>query len=279
MTLAQETRKGIKPTTLETTELMLTFSKSAALGALLGLAALAAAPASASPTTLVFSGLGTGIIHGNGFNNAQFSFSFVTDTNFIQNTGGGVYSTSPYAAPVAVSLAGSGTGTSTNPAYFSFLPASNIFGLTDSVTGEKVFFAQSTTPPGSGPVAITLLNQAPYQLAAFQTTLGPIQFTEIHNATFSGALSNDAAPVPEASTAISLFLLLTLGAGTLVVAARRKKNRRVGAGFPGQSSNLPRPLLQRGERAKSGPLLTSGSLSEGEGGGEVPLSTKRRLCR
>ncbi len=223
MTLARKQADGITPIILETTELMLTFSKAAALGALLGLSALAAAPASASPTTLVFSGLGTGIIHGNGFNNAAFSFTYVTDTNFLQSTGGGLYSTSPYAAPVVVSLAGSGMGTSTNSTYFSFLPASNIFGLTDSVTGEKVFFAQSTTPPGSGPVAITLLNQAPYQLAAFQTSLGAINFTEIHDATFSGALTNNVAPVPEASTVVSLSLLLTLGAGTLVVTARRKK--------------------------------------------------------
>lgn len=202
---------------------MMTLSKAAALGALLGLSALAAAPTSASPTTLVFSGLGTGIIHGNGFNNAQFSFSLVTDTSFLQDTGGGLYSTSPYAAPVVVSLAGSGMGTSTNPAYFSFLPASNIFGLTDSVTGDKVFFAQSATPAGSGPVAITLLNQAPYQLAAFQTSLGPINFTEIKDATFSGALTSDVDPVPEASTVVSLSLMLALGAGTLLVAARRKK--------------------------------------------------------
>lgn len=209
---------------------MLTFSKAAALGALLGLAALAAAPASASPTTLVFSGLGTGIVlapgnggTGNGFNDAQFSFSLVTDTNFLQNTGGGLYSTSLNAAPVSVSIGGFGAGTSTNPAYFSFLPSSNILGLTDSLTGSRVFFAQSSTFAGSGPVSITLADRDQYRLSAFQTSIGAINFTEIHDATFSGNLTGDVAPVPEASTVVSLSLMLALGAGTLLVATRRKK--------------------------------------------------------
>lgn len=208
---------------MENTELMLNFSKAAALGALLGLSALTAVPVSASPTTLVFSGLGTGIVHGNGFNNAQFSFTYVTDTNLIQNAGGGLYSTFPSTAPVSVSVAGFGSGKSINPIYFSFLPSANILGLNDSVTNKDVFVVQSSMPPGMGPVGITLADPTRYPLFAFNTTLdsvfSPIQFTEIHNATFSGNL----APVPEASTVVSLSLLLSLGAGTLLVAARRKK--------------------------------------------------------
>ncbi len=202
---------------------MLNFSKTAACGALLGFCALAAAPASASPTTLVFSGLGTGIVHGNGFENAPFSFTYVTDTDLIQNVGGGLYSTFPSTAPVSVSVAGFGSGTSTNPIYFSFLPASNILGLSDSVTGEDVFVVQSSAPAGMGPVGITLADPNLYPLSAFNTTLNsvfsPIQFTEIHDATFSGNLS----PVPEASSVVSLALLLSLGAGTLLAATRRKK--------------------------------------------------------
>ncbi len=205
---------------------MLTFSKAAALGALLGFCVLAATPVSASPTTLVFSGVGTGLIlapgatgTGNGFNNAQFSFSYVTDTSFIQSIGGGVSSTFPNAASVSVSLAGSGSGTSTHTAVFSFLPASNILGLNDSVTGKDVFVVQSNSPAGSGPVSITLADRTQFPLSPFETSIGTIQFAEIHNATFSGNL----APVPEASTVVCLALLLSLGAGTLLVAARRKK--------------------------------------------------------
>ena len=198
---------------------MLNLSKIAALGALLGLGALAAAPASAAPTTFVFSGLGTGIVHGNGFNNAAFSFSYTTDTNYLNNVGGGLYSTQTNAAPVSVNVDGFGSGVSTSPIYFSFLPSSNILGLTDSVTGSQVFFVQSSTPAGAGPVAITLADRNQYPLSPFQTSIGDIQFSEIHNTTFSGSF----APVPEASSVVSLALLLTLGAGTLAVAVRRKK--------------------------------------------------------
>ena len=196
---------------------MLTSSKAAALGTLLGLAALAAAPASASPTTLVFSGLGTGIVHGNGFTNAPFSFAYVTDTDLIRNVGSGLSSTFPNAAPVSVSVAGFGSGTSTNPAYFSFLPSSNILSLSDSVINKDVFVVQSNAPAGSGPVSILLADSSKYPRSPFETSIGEIQFTEIHTATFSGNL----APVPEASTVVSLSLLLALGAGTLL--ARRKK--------------------------------------------------------
>ncbi len=223
MTFAQGNREGISPTPLENTELMLTVSKLAALGTLLGLSALAAAPASASPTTLVFSGLGTGIVHGNGFNSAPFSFSYITDTSLFQNDGTGRYTTAPNAAPVSVSVDGFGSGTSTSPAYFSFLPNSGILGLTDSVTGKNVFFVQSASPLGSGPMPITLADRNQFPLSPFETSIGEIQFTEIRDATFSGDLSGDLAPVPEASTVVSLSLLLSLGAGTLLVAARRKK--------------------------------------------------------
>lgn len=198
---------------------MLNFSKAAVLGALLGLSALAAAPASATPTTLVFSGLGTGIVHGNGFFNTQFSFLYVTDTDLIRNAGSGLYSTFPAAAPVSVSVAGFGSGISTNPAYFSFLPSSNILSLSDSVINKDVFVVQSSTSAGSGPVSIMLADSNKYPRSPFETSIGEIQFTEIHDATFSGNL----APVPEASTVVSLSLLLALGAGTLLVAARRKK--------------------------------------------------------
>ncbi len=198
---------------------MLNLSKLVALGALLGLSALAAAPASAAPVTYVFSGLGTGIVHGNGFNDAAFSFSYATDTNYLNNVGGGLFSTQSNAAPVSVSVAGYGSGVSTNPVYFSFLPASNILGLTDTVTGNKVFFVQSSTLAGSGPVAITLADRNQYPLSPFQTSIGDIEFSEIHNATFNGNFT----PVPEASSVVSLSLLLALGAGTLFVAARRKK--------------------------------------------------------
>lgn len=205
---------------------MLLSSKPAFVGALLGFCGLAAVPVSASPTTLVFSGVGTGVIlapgaagTGNGFNNAQFSFSYVTDTSLIQSVGGGLYSTFPNAAPVSVSLAGSGSGTSTHAAYFSFLPSSNILGLSDFVTNKDVFVVQSSTLAGSGPVSIMLADKDKYPLSAFQTSIGTINFTEIHNATFSGNL----APVPEASTLVSLSLLLALSAGMRAVTARRKK--------------------------------------------------------
>ena len=210
---------------------MLNLSKIAALGTLLGLSALAAAPVSASPTTFVFSGLGSGLVlvpgaagTGNGFTDAAFSFSYATDTDYLNTVGGGLYSTQANAAPVLVSIAGFGSGISTNPLYFSFLPSSNILGLTDSVTGSKVFFVQSSTPAGSGPVAITLADRNQYPLSPFETSIGKIQFADIHNATFSGSF----APVPEASSVISLALLLTLGAGSLTVAARRKKSGAVG---------------------------------------------------
>lgn len=229
MTLARKTINGTLPTFLENTELMLNVSKLAALGTLLGLSALAAAPASASPTTLVFSGVASGLLlapgntgTGNGFDNTPFSFTYVTDTSLFQSVSD-LRTTFPNAAPVSISFTGFGSGTSTNPAYFSFQPSKNTFGLTDSVTNKDVFLVQSSTPPGSGPVSITLADRDQYPLSPFQTSFGTLQFAEIHDATFSGTLSSDLAPVPEASTVVSLSLLLSLGAGTLLVTARRKK--------------------------------------------------------
>ncbi len=203
---------------------MLNLSKIAALGALLGFSALAAIPASAAPVTLVFSGLGTGIVHGNGFNSAPFSFSYATDTDLFSFNGSSpALTTYPNAAPVSVSVKGYGSGTSTNPAYFSFLPDASVFALTDSTTGSYVFAAQATDFPKGFSIPITLPDQnqySSYKLSPFETSIGEIQFAEIHDATFS---LGRTAPVPEASSVVSLALLLTLGAGTLAVAVRRKK--------------------------------------------------------
>ena len=203
---------------------MLNLSKIAALGALLGLSALAAAPASAVPITLVFSGLGTGIVHGNGFDSAPFSFSYATDTDLFSFDGSGpALTTYPNAAPVSVSVKGYGSGTSTDPAFFSFLPKEDVLALTDSASDKYVFAGQINGFPQGFSVPITLTDQhqySPYQLSPFETSIGEIQFAEIHDATFSVGRT---APVPEASSVVSLALLLTLGAGTLLAAARRKK--------------------------------------------------------
>ena len=199
---------------------MRSLSKIITCGALLGLSALAAAPASAAPITLVFSGLGTGIVHGNGFSNAPFSFSYVTNPALFKNVEGDFYSTYPNSAPVSVSMDGFGSGLSTNAAYFSFLPSSGILGLSDSATGNDVFVVHSDNFFSAGPIPITLADRDQYPLSPFETSIGEIQFAEIHDATFS---RTTFAPVPEASSVVSLSLLLALGAGTLIVATRRKK--------------------------------------------------------
>ena len=67
--------------------------------------------------------------------------------------------------------------------------------------------------------------------AVFSTTGGQINFFQDDNATGQREASGgtvtritiNGAPVPEASTTVSLGLLLALGLGGLVVTARRKK--------------------------------------------------------
>ena len=59
-----------------------------------------------------------------------------------------------------------------------------------------------------------------FGLLANNTGIGQ-QFT--YSITNGGSLTLAAAPVPEASTTVSLGLLLLLGLGGLVVAARRKR--------------------------------------------------------
>lgn len=194
--------------------------KAALLGALLGLSALAAAPVAAAPATYTFSGTGDGVIlapgatgTGNGFSGA-FSFTFVGDTALAFSPSAGV---TAITGPVTVSIAGHGTGVSTNPIGLFDNGTSGVAGLSDAATGVDVFdvsspaFSTYDLRSSLGPVPITLSSQSP-----FQTSIGTIQFADINGATFTA----DVAPVPEASSVASLSLLLVLGAGAAL--ARRR---------------------------------------------------------
>ena len=195
--------------------------------ALIGLAVLgtglSATSAQAGGITYTFSGAGSGSVNGTAFNNAPFSFSFTTDTSTVHvDPNIGVPGIA--AVTAAVSLTGFGTGVSLNPMVV-FDNSNGVAGFYDATTSGDVLDFQAPQfktyglTTSLGPIPASFFYSSP-----FATSLGSISITSVSGGTFAAISAAVPVPaVPEASTTASLGLLLALGMGGLVVAARRKK--------------------------------------------------------
>jgi hypothetical protein len=192
----------------------------AALGLLAGLAALTAAPAQADPIGYTFTGTVSGNVNGTAFTNATLTLLATGDTTNVTSNAFGFNNP---VGQVSVVLSGFGAGTSTNSLRIFDNQVNSILGLTDITLNKDVFneqassFATYDLKSSLGPVSAGFPTIA--GLAPFQTSLGTITITSSSSDTFTAA----AVPaVPEASTTVSLGLLLALGMGGVLAAKKRK---------------------------------------------------------
>lgn len=184
-------------------------------------------PAQAQPIQYVFSGTISRSLKGVSFTNSNITFTALGDTsnvvmahplpNFydLQN---------PTGHPL-FTLDGFGSGSLTDLYdVFALQGAPGTVGLSQSVSTvdpADIFDVVAPSLVGYdlstsfGPVTGRVVSNPN---RAFGTTLGDLKFTGFGQGTFT---ADTAPPVPEASTTVSLGLLLALGG--LVAAAKRKK--------------------------------------------------------
>ncbi len=196
---------------------------SAALGLLAATAALAA-PAQAGPITYTFTGNVSGNVGGTAFTNALLTLTALGDTSNVTQAGPNSNFNNSVGR-IAFTLTGFGAGTSLNSFTVFDNQTNGIAGLTDQTTTFDVFdesspsFTTYDLKSSLGPIPTGF----PFTstLRPLQTTLGAITISSSSNDTFTALASPPA--VPEASTTVSLGLLLALGIGGLAVAGKRKK--------------------------------------------------------
>jgi hypothetical protein len=190
------------------------------LGLFLG--AIAALPTQAAPTTYTFTGVGTGFIDGNDFTNLTFSLSLIEDSTGVTMPKAGIFITP--SGKATVTLAGFGTGTSTDTVHVFNNQGTTSAGLSDDTHPGDLFdvtastFATFDLQPNVGPISTDFNPTA----SLLDTSIGSITFSDVTGGKFT---ASSAAAVPEASTLLSTGLLVTLGLGAVIAASRRKKNR------------------------------------------------------
>lgn len=190
-----------------------------ALGLLAGMAALAV-PAQAGPITYTFTGTVSGNVSGTAFTNSLLTLTAVGDTTSVTQAGS-VFRNS--VGPITFTLTGVGAGTSLNSFTVFDNQTNGIAGLTDQTTTFDVFdesspsFTTYDLRSSLGPLPTGF----PFTstLRPLQTTLGAITISSSSNDTFTAS----PPAVPEASTTVSLGLLLALGMGGMVVTAKKRK--------------------------------------------------------
>ncbi len=176
---------------------------------LCALSAVLARPASAQNLTYTLSGVtfsdgaaASGYFIFNPATQSFGSFDIATTSGTTDSLPGGVY------APPATSTINAGIGgAATGNGYFEFDTFS---------TGRTLGLATSTEASSPGDVPLALSNT---MLASQEITGAP----DFDSRTITGGFLDITAPaaVPEASTTVSLGLLLVLGASGLVLARRR----------------------------------------------------------
>ncbi len=109
------------------------------------------------------------------------------------------------------------TTTPANSPYFAFSFTSGLNTLVLSVGVDDRVPGVQPLQPGT--------SSGPFQLSNSGEVTRPVGGSQAVRPITAGSLIATAAPVPEASTVVSFGLLLALGLGGLVFAAKRKKAR------------------------------------------------------
>ena len=189
------------------------------LGLFTGLSVYAALPTLAASTTYTFIGLGTGTIDGNDFTDQTFSLSLIEDSSGVTTPSTGIFITPTGKAKVT--LAGFGTGTTTDSVHVFDNQTNSVAGLSDDTQRGDSFvvsapeFTTFNLQPNFGPISIGFSSGTD-----LPTSIGDIVFTDV----IGGKFSASSTPVPESSTLLSTGLLLTLGLGGLIAVSRKKKS-------------------------------------------------------
>ena len=191
------------------------------LGLFLGAGVFAALPTVAAPTTYTFTGVGTGFIDGNDFTDLAFMLSLTEDSTGISMPKAGIFITP--SGKATVTLAGFGTGTSTDTVHVFDNQGNVSSGLADDTHPGDLFavnastFATFNLQPNLGPISTDFNPTA----GLINTSIGGIVFSDVTGGKFTAS----SAAVPEASTLLSSGLLLVLGLGRVIAASRKKKVR------------------------------------------------------
>lgn len=205
----------------------ITFKSVIGLGVIAGIAALAPLPVHADQVTYLFTGIVTGTVSGTSFTNPNTPFTnALLDLTSSADTSGVTSSNGAFTnqvSKIGVGLLGVGFGSSTDTFRVvdnQTIPAAELIdNLSSTVYALKdPVFAAYDLKSTIGPVFASFYG-APFP-APLNTSFGTITFTSITNPTFTAIVG---PAVPEASTVVSLGLLLTLGLGGSVMAARKRK--------------------------------------------------------
>lgn len=197
----------------------------AGLGLAAGLAALASIPAHADPVTYLFTGLASGNINGTAFTNKLLDITASGDTSGSTSfSQAGTTGFTNEVGNMSVLLSGvTGAIGSSTDTYTVFDNQTNsVAGITNDTTYDSIdiaapSFAGYDLTTDLGPVKAT----TSYLGFPIATSFGTITLSSLKTPTFTAIVT--PAPVPEASSVVSLGLLLTLGLGGVVVAARKRK--------------------------------------------------------
>ncbi len=181
---------------------------------LCALSAAAARPVLAQNLTYTLSGVtfsdgafATGSFVFNPATQSFGTFSITTTDGTTGSQSGGVYAL-PATSTVSAGVGGAATG----DGYFEFDTSS---------TGRMLGLATSAEASSPGTVP----------LALFNSSFASREYTGNATRTITAGFLDITAPaaVPEASTTVSLGLLLALGAGSVIAARRRKSAPNLGA--------------------------------------------------
>jgi len=199
--------------------------------------AVAAAAASASPITILFDGVGSGMLGSTPFTNASFGFTITSDTNALVAP-----STEPtdFSTPAGTAISffvlnvGSGTFSSTgDQAFFTHPDPEDRVGIwhfnsADWLTKTDPVFSTFNLQTNLGPITTDPAGDSPTVIPAnggFETSAGLLQidsvsslsFQEIVTAPGTGGAPPTVAPEP------STWSLLVCGIGGIAIGAVRRK--------------------------------------------------------
>jgi len=204
---------------------MQTLRKLIVAAVLLALAALAPPAAHAVGITYTVSGTGSGTLGNQAFTNAAFTIVSTADTAAAMETPEAGFFVNPDITS-SVTVAGIGTGifTSATESVTNQNLAATAGGIADPIANLAILlvvnpaFATYDLTTSFGPVSQS--NPGGFNGATpFGTTAGDFILANVPTATFQATLN----PVPEASTTVSLGLLLILGLGGVIVLSRKKR--------------------------------------------------------